>query len=119
MMGLTSSDWFLEAEIMFRVQYLRLMVIEIDVPGHLRKGGPSSVGRRTILEFSRSIIRYRMGGPWREWRWRVSGTAIQAVHAQIYRWIFRTVCRSKSRPRSIGAATQRKNSKSLRISTTE
>jgi glycosyltransferase involved in cell wall biosynthesis len=81
-MDLTSSDWFLEAEIMLKVQYLRLMVIEIDVPGFLRKGGNSHVGLRTIFEFARNILRYRMGGPWREWRREVSGTATREVHVQ-------------------------------------
>lgn len=70
MMELTSDDWFLDAEAMLKAQFLRLMVIEIDVPGHLRKGGRSSVRLRTIVEFIGNIARYRMGGPWREWRRR-------------------------------------------------
>ncbi|HUI78092.1 MAG TPA: glycosyltransferase family 2 protein [Bryobacteraceae bacterium] len=82
LMELTSSDWFLEAEIMLKVHYLRLMVIEIDVPGHLRRGGRSNVGWRTIFEFMRNIIRYRTGGPWREWRRKVSAAAPQEVHVQ-------------------------------------
>ena len=81
-MELTSSDWFLEAEIMLKVQYLRLMVIEIDVPGHLRKGGRSNVSSRTIFEFLRNILRYRVGGPWREWRRRVSENPMRALHAE-------------------------------------
>jgi dolichol-phosphate mannosyltransferase len=82
MMDLTSTDWFLEAEIMLKVQYLRLMVIEIDVPGHLRKGGRSNVNWKTVFEFVRNIVRYRMGGPWREWRREVSGTATHEIPAQ-------------------------------------
>jgi hypothetical protein len=82
MMELTSSDWFLEAEIMLKVPYLRLMVIEIDVPGHLRKGGRSNVGWRTIFEFIRNILAYRTGGPWREWRRKVSETASREVHVE-------------------------------------
>ncbi len=82
MMDLTSSDWFLEAEIMLKVQYLRLMVIEIDVPGFLRKGGNSHVGMRTVFEFMRNIVSYRMGGPWREWRREVSGSAAREIHVQ-------------------------------------
>jgi len=81
-MALTSSDWFLEAEILLKAQYLRLMVIEIDVPGHLRKGGRSNVRVTTILEFVRNIFRYRFGGPWRQWRGQVSGTvAARRTHA--------------------------------------
>jgi len=82
MMDLTSSDWFLEAEIMLKVQYLRLLVIEIDVPGHLRQGGNSHVGWKTIFEFLGNIARYRMGGPWREWRREVSGAATREIHVQ-------------------------------------
>ena len=82
MMELSSSDWFLEAEIMLKVQYLRLMVIEIDVPGHLRKGGRSNVGWRTIFEFIRNIMWYRTGGPWREWRRKMSETSAREVHVE-------------------------------------
>jgi glycosyltransferase involved in cell wall biosynthesis len=81
-MELSSSDWFLEAEIMLKVRYLRLMVIEIDVPGHLRKGGRSNVSSRTVLEFARNIIRYRFGGPWREWRRKLSDTEARTVQAE-------------------------------------
>jgi glycosyltransferase involved in cell wall biosynthesis len=82
MLELTSSNWFLEAEIMLKVQYLRLLVIEIDVPGHLRNGGRSNVGWRTILEFIRNIAAYRMGGPWREWRRKVSQTSAREAHVE-------------------------------------
>jgi hypothetical protein len=37
---------------------------------------------RTILEFIRNIACYRMGGPWREWRQKVSGAAVREIHAQ-------------------------------------
>ncbi|HEY7337830.1 MAG TPA: glycosyltransferase family 2 protein [Bryobacteraceae bacterium] len=82
LMELTSSDWFLEAEIMLKAQYLRLMVIEIDVPGRLRKGGRSNVRLKTIFEFMGNILRYRFGGPWREWRRRVSQTEVRAAHVE-------------------------------------
>ena len=82
LMELQSSDWFLEAEIMLKVQYLRLMVIEIDVPGHLRKGGNSNVKAGTVVEFVRNIIRYRTGGPWRDWRRRMSSAAVREVPVQ-------------------------------------
>jgi hypothetical protein len=82
MIELSSSDWFLEAEIMLKVRYLRLMVIEIDVPGHLRKGGRSSVGWRTIFEFMHNILAYRVGGPWRDWRRKVSENSAREVHVE-------------------------------------
>ena len=82
LLDLTSSDWFLEAEIMLKAQYLRLLVIEIDVPGQLRKGGRSNVHLRTIFEFIRNILWYRFGGPWRAWRRQVSAAA-REIHAPL------------------------------------
>jgi glycosyltransferase involved in cell wall biosynthesis len=67
-MALRSDDWFLDAEIMLKARHLRLPVIEIDVPGHAREGGTSNVTKATVLEFLRNILRYRMGGPWRDWK---------------------------------------------------
>ena len=81
-LDLQSSDWFMEAEMMLKVQYLRLMVIEIDVPGHLRKGGRSNVRVGTILEFIANIILYRMGGPWRDWRRKMSDAAVREIPVQ-------------------------------------
>jgi dolichol-phosphate mannosyltransferase len=81
LMELTSEDWFLEAEIMLKAHYLKMMVIEIDVPGYLRKSGRSNVRFGTVLEFVRNIVSYRWGGPWRQWRKRVSDVAARAVHA--------------------------------------
>jgi glycosyltransferase involved in cell wall biosynthesis len=80
LMDLQSNDWFLEAEILLKAHYLRLMVIEIDVPGQLRKGGRSNVGLATILEFVANIAKYRFGGPWRQWRKQVSGVSTREVH---------------------------------------
>lgn len=82
-MDLQSDDWFLDAEAMLKTHYLRLMVIEIDVPGHLRKGGRSNVRIATVCEFVLNIIRYRFGGPWREWRRQVSKSAVREVHAPV------------------------------------
>jgi glycosyltransferase involved in cell wall biosynthesis len=81
LMDLKSDDWFLEAEILLKAHYLRLMVIEIDVPGRLRKGGRSNVGLNTILEFIANIAKYRFGGPWRQWRKQVSEVSAREVHA--------------------------------------
>jgi len=80
-MDLTSNDWFLEAEIMLKTHYLRMMVIEIDVPGFLRNGGTSNVRFQTVLEFFRNILTYRFGGPWREWKKQVSHANTREVHA--------------------------------------
>ena len=69
-MDLGSNDWFLDAEIMLKAQHLNLAVIEIDVPSHVREGGTSNVRVATVLEFLRNIVRYRLGGPWADWRKR-------------------------------------------------
>lgn len=76
-MELTSDDWFLDAEAMLKAQHLKLLVIEIDVPGHLRKGGRSNVRMETILEFLGNIVRVRFGGVWREWRKHTSEIAAE------------------------------------------
>ena len=82
-MDLTSDDWFLDAEAMLKAQYLRLMVIEIDVPGHLREGGRSNVRIKTVFEFLLNIVRYRFGGPWREWRRQMSNAGTREVQPRV------------------------------------
>jgi len=80
-MDLTSKDWFLEAEIMLKTRHLRLMVLEIDVPGYLRKGGKSSVRLRTVAEFLRNILAYRFGGSWSRWQETVEGSPARQTQA--------------------------------------
>ena len=77
---LTSEDWFLDAEMMLKAHYLHLMVLEIDVPGYLRKAGRSNVRMRTVMEFFRNIAVYRFGGPWSAWQRQVAGSAMRNVH---------------------------------------
>lgn len=81
-MDLTSTDWFVEAEVMLKARHLRLMVLEIDVPGFFRKGGRSHVRWQTVVEFVRNIAVYRFGGPWTQWRRQVARTAVHEVHIQ-------------------------------------
>jgi hypothetical protein len=73
-MELSSDDWFLDAEIMLKARHLRLPVIEMNVPGHAREGGTSNVRVNTVLEFLVNIVRYRLGGPWRNWKKQVRPT---------------------------------------------
>ena len=70
LMDLASDDWFLDAEIMLKARHLNIEVIEIDVPGYARAGGTSNVRIATLLEFLWNIARYRIGGPWRDWKRR-------------------------------------------------
>jgi glycosyltransferase involved in cell wall biosynthesis len=81
-MELASTDWFLEAEVMLKARHLRLMVLEIDVPGYLRKAGRSNVRIRTVMEFFRNIASARLGVPWSDWRRRVATSPMREVHAQ-------------------------------------
>jgi len=67
-MQLTSNDWFLEAEIVLKTAYLGLPVREIAVAGLPRASGQSHVRWRAIWEFVGNIARYRLGGPWRDWK---------------------------------------------------
>ena len=85
-MNLSSTDWFVDAEVMLKARHLRLMVLEIDVPGYLRKAGRSNVRLRTVAEFAFNIVKYRFGGPWSEWRRQVAGAGIREVHAPRSSW---------------------------------
>mgnify|MGYP002624063230 CR=1 FL=1 len=69
-MELQSRDWFLEAEVMLKAAHLRLPIVEVGVDGLPRAGGKSHVRWATIVEFVGNILRYRFGGPWREWKSR-------------------------------------------------
>lgn len=71
-MDLGSDDWFLEAEIMLKAQYMGLSVLEVEVGGKPRESGRSHVRSSAILEFFKNMIRYRFGGPWKQWRRQIS-----------------------------------------------
>ena len=75
LMQLSSDDWFLEAEVMLKARYLRLPVVEVDVPSERRRGGRSHVRIGTVAEFLWNISVYRLGGPWRSWREQVAKVA--------------------------------------------
>ncbi len=60
-MNLVSRDWFLDPEIIIKAKYLGLRVIEVNVPGYLRKGGASNVNLGTCFEFIKNIVRYKYG----------------------------------------------------------
>jgi glycosyltransferase involved in cell wall biosynthesis len=67
-MQLVSDDWFLEAEIVLKATYLGLPVHEIAVPGLPRNSGTSHVRWSAVAEFFGNIVRYRLGGAWRDWK---------------------------------------------------
>ena len=61
-MDLRSGDWFLDPEIIIKAKHLGLKILEVDVEGHMRRGGASNVKIRTCLEFLFNIFLYRFGG---------------------------------------------------------
>lgn len=69
-MELSSTDWFVEAELMLKAREMHLPVIEVDVPGQLRQAGRSHVRADALIEFLKNIARYRFGGPLSAWRKR-------------------------------------------------
>ena len=58
---LRSKDWFLDAEIMIKAKKLGLPVVEVNVPGQLRRGGTSNVRATTCVEFLRNLLACRFG----------------------------------------------------------
>ncbi len=70
-MDLVSDDWFLEAEIMLKAQYMRLELVEVEIGDEPREAGRSHVRGAAILEFFKNMIIYRFGGPWKQWRRQV------------------------------------------------
>jgi len=67
---LTTRDWFIDAEIMIKANYLGLKVREVPVEFLRREEGSSHVRFTTIFEFARNMINYRLGSGMREWKQR-------------------------------------------------
>ena len=65
---LSSRDWFLDAELMIKAEYLGMKVREVPITFQKREGGSSNVTLGTIFEFLINIIRYRFGKELREWK---------------------------------------------------
>jgi glycosyltransferase involved in cell wall biosynthesis len=58
----TSSDWFLDPEIMIGVAEEVMKLAEVDVVARARDFGVSKVGVRTIIEFAFNMLRRRARG---------------------------------------------------------
>lgn len=65
---LSSTDWFLDPELMIKARRLGIRILERDVEGLARAGGKSSVRYSTCLQFIKNIARYRFGGEFRAWK---------------------------------------------------
>jgi glycosyltransferase involved in cell wall biosynthesis len=69
-LDLTSTDWFIDAEIMIKSCYRGLRVKEIPVRYLRRAGGRSGVRISTVLEFIRNAVSTIISGRLREWKSR-------------------------------------------------
>ena len=61
-LGICSTDWFLDPEIMVRATRAGIKVAEVPVVFRTRVHGHSKVRAATIVEFIRNIIRFRLYG---------------------------------------------------------
>ncbi|MBS1992967.1 MAG: glycosyltransferase family 2 protein [Cyanobacteria bacterium SZAS LIN-3] len=60
-LSLSSSDWFIDAELMLSAHKNGMTVEEVPVTFHKRPGGASNVRLSTIFEFLRNMYNYRTG----------------------------------------------------------
>ncbi|ABO50419.1 glycosyl transferase, family 2 [Desulforamulus reducens MI-1] len=61
-LNLCAKDWFLDAEVILKSQYLNFSIGEVPVAFHRRMGGHSSVRIRTVWEFIKNMAFYRKRG---------------------------------------------------------
>lgn len=62
-LALQSKDWFIDAEIILRARALGLRVEEVAIEFLSRDQGRSKVRIRTMLEFFKNLLVYRLTGP--------------------------------------------------------
>lgn len=77
-LNLSSKDWFLDAEVIIKANYLSMKVGEVPVVFRRRHGGRSSVRLCTVWEFLRNMITYHKRGVFNEssdLMWRQRDTA--------------------------------------------
>ncbi|HZN27378.1 MAG TPA: glycosyltransferase family 2 protein [Burkholderiales bacterium] len=67
-MQLSSSDWFLDPEIMIKSHYLGVRCIEYNVFARMRSRGLSHVSAATCVNFFSGLIRYRFSNTLSAWR---------------------------------------------------
>ncbi|MDO7787427.1 glycosyltransferase family 2 protein [Desulforamulus aquiferis] len=65
-LNLSSKDWFLDAEVMLKVNALAAPIGEIPVVFRQRQGGSSNVKIKTVWEFLRNMASYRKRRDWNE-----------------------------------------------------
>jgi glycosyltransferase involved in cell wall biosynthesis len=65
-MGLKSTNWLLDPEMMVKAHYMGLRVIELNVFARMRSAGLSHVRAATCWEFFRSLLEHRFSSEWRQ-----------------------------------------------------
>lgn len=68
---LTSKDWFIDAELLLKANYLNLRIREVPVIFLKRNAGCSSVTVSTIFEFLKNIFRFRFGKELKQWKRKI------------------------------------------------
>ncbi|MBI5787777.1 MAG: glycosyltransferase family 2 protein [Candidatus Schekmanbacteria bacterium] len=66
--ALISQDWFLDAELMIKAQFMGLKVGEVDVDFLPRAVGKSNVKWTTVWEFLKNMYCYLWGGELKQWK---------------------------------------------------
>lgn len=66
----TSTDWFLDAEIVIKAHWLGASIGEAEVESPPRETGSSNVRWTTLVEFLRNVARFRWGRKIRAWKAR-------------------------------------------------
>ncbi len=65
---LASRDWFIDAELLLKADFLGMRIREVPMIFHRRTAGRSSVRIGTVIEFIRNIARYSLGGEFARWK---------------------------------------------------
>ena len=61
-LGISSKDWFIDAEIMIKAKSLGFKIGEIPVEFKKREEGTSNVKFTTVFEFIKNLVKYRLRG---------------------------------------------------------
>ena len=64
----TSTDWFLDAEVVIKAHLLGASIAEVRVESPARQAGESNVRWTTVVEFLRNLARYRWGRALADWQ---------------------------------------------------
>ena len=63
---LQSKNWLIDAEIIIKLHYLGVRIIEVNVFGRMRGNGLSHVRMETCWEFLTSLLAFRFSKKWRQ-----------------------------------------------------